>query len=149
MSSLLPSALRRTHLLINYIAHVMIYLFPKLQSMPFLWLLTDRRAIIVMFVLGISYPLSLYRDIAKVCCFVRPQINCVLTTSQLAKASALALISMLVILITVISQSVRLSPQEKGDISNSLFINSGVFQAIGVISFGQYFTGPRFGPVLC
>lgn len=47
-------------------AHVMIYLFPRLREMPFLWLLTDRRAIIVVFVLCISYPLSLYRDIAKV-----------------------------------------------------------------------------------
>lgn len=47
-------------------AHVMTYSFPRLSGMPFLWLLTDRRAIIVMCVLGISYPLSLYRDIAKV-----------------------------------------------------------------------------------
>lgn len=69
VSHFLPSARHRRSSLIDHIAHVMIYLFPKLQSMPFLWLLTDRRAIIVMFVLGISYPLSLYRDIAKVCCF--------------------------------------------------------------------------------
>lgn len=41
-------------------------LFPSLAEIPFLWLLTDRRAVIVIFVLGISYPLSLYRDIAKV-----------------------------------------------------------------------------------
>jgi sodium-coupled neutral amino acid transporter 11 len=45
---------------------VMSAMFPKLQDMSFLWLLTDRRAVIVLFVLGISYPLSLYRDIAKV-----------------------------------------------------------------------------------
>lgn len=49
------------------IPHVMIYLFPSLQSMHFLWLLTDRRAVIVLFIMGISYPLSLYRDIAMVC----------------------------------------------------------------------------------
>lgn len=61
-----------------------------------------------------------------------------LITSQLAKASALALISMVVILITVISQGAKLPLQEKGDISRSLFINSGIFQAIGVISFGQF-----------
>lgn len=48
------------------IPHVFAALFPSLPSMPFLWLLADRRAIIVVFILGISYPLSLYRDIAKV-----------------------------------------------------------------------------------
>lgn len=48
------------------IPHVLGALFPALRDMPFLWLLTDRRAVIVLFVLGISYPLSLYRDIAKV-----------------------------------------------------------------------------------
>lgn len=40
--------------------------FPVLHDMPVLWLLTDRRAMIVLFVLGASYPLSLYRDIALV-----------------------------------------------------------------------------------
>lgn len=48
------------------IPHVLSALFPSLQDIPFLWLLTDRRFVIVLFVLGISYPLSLYRDIAKV-----------------------------------------------------------------------------------
>jgi sodium-coupled neutral amino acid transporter 11 len=48
------------------IPHVLGALFPSLREMSFLWLLTDRRAVIVLFVLGISYPLSLYRDIAKV-----------------------------------------------------------------------------------
>ena len=51
------------------IPHVLAAMFPSLESMPFLWLLTDRRAVIVLFVLGISYPLSLYRDIAKVSYF--------------------------------------------------------------------------------
>ena len=48
------------------IPHVLTAVFPSLSSTPVLWLLADRRAIIVLFVLGISYPLSLYRDIAKV-----------------------------------------------------------------------------------
>lgn len=48
------------------IPHVIVALFPKLENMRFLWLLTDRRAIIVLFILGISWPLSLYRDISKV-----------------------------------------------------------------------------------
>lgn len=48
------------------IPHVLTALLPSLRDMAFLWLLTDRRAIIVLFVMGISYPLSMYRDIAKV-----------------------------------------------------------------------------------
>jgi sodium-coupled neutral amino acid transporter 11 len=45
---------------------VMSAMFPQLEDMHFVWILTDRRAVIVLFVLGISFPLSLYRDIAKV-----------------------------------------------------------------------------------
>ena len=48
------------------IPHVVIAIFPSLPDTSFLWLLTDRRAVIVIFILGVSYPLSLYRDIAKV-----------------------------------------------------------------------------------
>jgi sodium-coupled neutral amino acid transporter 11 len=48
------------------IPHVLAAVFPSLRTTSVLWLLTDRRAIIVLFVLGISYPLSLYRDIAMV-----------------------------------------------------------------------------------
>lgn len=44
---------------------------------------------------------------------------------------------MLVILITVVTQGTKLPASEKGDISKSLYINSGIFQAIGVISFGR------------
>ena len=47
------------------IPRVMDALFPSLSDMSFLWLLTNRRAIIIMLILGISYPLSLYRDISK------------------------------------------------------------------------------------
>ena len=48
------------------IPKVMDALFPSLADMSFLWLLTDRRAVMILLILGISYPLSLYRDIAKV-----------------------------------------------------------------------------------
>jgi len=48
------------------IPNVIAALFPSLPNTPFLWLLTNRRAVIVLFVLAFSYPLSLYRDIAKV-----------------------------------------------------------------------------------
>lgn len=49
------------------IPHVLTAVFPGLRDVPVLGLLANRRAVIVVFVLGISYPLSLYRDIAKVC----------------------------------------------------------------------------------
>jgi sodium-coupled neutral amino acid transporter 11 len=93
-------------------------LFPSLSDMRFLWLLTNRRAVIVITVMGVSWPLSMYRDIAK-----------------LAKASTLALISMGIILFTVITQGPRVDPSLRGDIHKSLFVNTGFFQAIGIISF--------------
>jgi sodium-coupled neutral amino acid transporter 11 len=53
------------------IPHVLAAVFPGLRDIPVLSLLTNRRAVIVIFILGVSYPLSLYRDIAKVRrCFV-------------------------------------------------------------------------------
>lgn len=48
------------------IPHVLVAVWPGLASVPVLGLLTDRRAAIAVFVLGVSYPLTLYRDIAKV-----------------------------------------------------------------------------------
>lgn len=48
------------------IPHVLKAVWPSLPDVPVLGLLADRRAVIVVFVLGISYPLTLYRDIAKV-----------------------------------------------------------------------------------
>ncbi|KAK5715431.1 hypothetical protein LTR15_010075 [Elasticomyces elasticus] len=100
------------------IPHVLSAVFPAMEHTPVLWLLTDRRAIIVLFVLCLSYPLSLYRDIA-----------------MLAKASSLALISMIVIILTVITQGPFQPANLRGPLRGSLLINDGVFQAIGVISF--------------
>lgn len=45
---------------------------------------------------------------------------------------------MLIIVITVITQGPRVPAEMKGPIRGSLIINNGVFQAIGVISFGMY-----------
>ncbi|KAF7516823.1 hypothetical protein PCG10_001784 [Penicillium crustosum] len=81
------------------IPHVLGALFPSLRDMSFLWLLTDRRAVI------------------------------------LAKASALALVSMIVIVVTVITQGFRVSPESRGEIKSHLIFNTGFFQAVGVISF--------------
>ncbi|KAF2275247.1 uncharacterized protein EI97DRAFT_420880 [Westerdykella ornata] len=100
------------------IPRVLLALFPSLADTHFLWLLTDRRAVIVLFILGISYPLSLYRDIAK-----------------LAKASGLALVSMIIIIVTVLTQSFRVPSDNRGSLRGLLFINSEIFEAIGVISF--------------
>ena len=45
---------------------VLTSIWPHLPDADFLWIFSDRRFIILMLVGGISYPLSLYRDIAKV-----------------------------------------------------------------------------------
>ncbi|OSS51483.1 hypothetical protein B5807_03627 [Epicoccum nigrum] len=100
------------------IPQVMDHLFPALEDMPFLWLLTNRRAVMILLILGISYPLSLYRDISK-----------------LAKASGFALVSMIIIIITVVTQSFRVPAESRGQLRGHLIINEGIFEAIGVISF--------------
>ncbi|KAF7932475.1 uncharacterized protein EAE98_003774 [Botrytis deweyae] len=101
------------------IPHVLTAVLPGLRDVPVLGLLANRRAVIVVFVLGISYPLSLYRDIAK-----------------LAKASTLALISMMIILFTVVTQGFMVPQEDRGEFTTPLLtINDGIFQAIGVISF--------------
>ncbi|KAF9738545.1 transmembrane amino acid transporter [Paraphaeosphaeria minitans] len=109
-------------------------LFPSLSDTSFLWLLTNRRAIIILLVLGISYPLSLYRDIAKA---GSPQLSLPFHTNslQLAKASGLAMISMAIIIVTVITQSFRVPPESRGKIEGSVVIRPGIFEAVGVISF--------------
>ncbi len=48
------------------IPHVLRAIWPGLSDIPVLGLLADRRAVIVVFTLSISYPLTLHRDIAKV-----------------------------------------------------------------------------------
>ena len=47
---------------------VLVAVWPGLRAVPVLGLLADRRVVIVVFTMGISYPLALYRDIAKVSC---------------------------------------------------------------------------------
>ncbi|KAI0406274.1 transmembrane amino acid transporter family protein [Xylaria palmicola] len=94
-------------------------IWPNLHEIPVLSLFGDRRFVIVVFTLGISYPLTLYRDIAK-----------------LAKASTLALIGMGIIVVTVIIQGALTPLESRGSFSTPLLtINDGIFQAVGVISF--------------
>jgi solute carrier family 38 (sodium-coupled neutral amino acid transporter), member 11 len=92
--------------------------FPSLSDTSFLWLLTNRRAIIVLLILGVSYPLSLYRDIAK-----------------LAKASGFALVSMAIIILTVVTQGFRVPAESRGELRGGIIIHAGLFEAIGIISF--------------
>ncbi len=67
----------------------------------------------------ISYPLSLYRDIHK-----------------LSRASGFALVGMLIIVISVLIEGPHVTPDLKGDPSQRFtIVGSGIFQAIGVISF--------------
>ena len=61
---------------------------------------------------------------------------------QLAKASTFALVSMVLIVVTVITQGVRVDPDLKGTVKELAFVNSGFFQAVGVISFGGHFFYP-------
>ena len=49
----------------------------------------------------------------------------------------MALISMLVIIVTVITQGATVDPELRGNLRGSLGIKDGIFQAIGVISFGN------------
>ncbi|KAG5951823.1 hypothetical protein E4U53_002174 [Claviceps sorghi] len=101
------------------IPHVLLAIWPDLASVPVVGLLSDRRVAIAVFIMGVSYPLTLYRDIAK-----------------LAKASTLALISMLIIVATVMIQGLFVPSEARGSFSTPLLtVNGGIFQAIGVISF--------------
>ncbi|KAK8039220.1 aspartic peptidase domain-containing protein [Apiospora rasikravindrae] len=101
------------------IPHVLEAIWPGLREMPVLGLLADRRAVIAFFIMSVSFPLTLYRDIAK-----------------LAKASTFALISMGVICVTVVVQGALAPDEDRGVFTPPLLtINTGIFQAIGVISF--------------
>ncbi|KZZ94961.1 Transmembrane amino acid transporter family protein [Moelleriella libera RCEF 2490] len=109
------------------IPHVLLAIWPSLGGVPVVGLLADRRVAIAVFVLGLSYPLTLYRDIAK-----------------LAKASTFALMGMLIIVSTVIIQGFFVSAESRGSFSTPLLtVNGGIFQAIGVISFGLAFPPQR------
>lgn len=48
------------------IPHVLKAVWPDLPDLPVIGLLADRRVAIAVFCMGVSYPLTLYRDIAKV-----------------------------------------------------------------------------------
>lgn len=93
--------------------------FPTLPSIPVLKVFVNRQFIIAFCTICFSYPLSLYRDIHK-----------------LARASGLALIGMVIIVLAVLLEGPHVPPEMKGDqVGKFSFIEPGIFQAIGVISF--------------
>ncbi|KAJ3937497.1 MAG: amino acid transporter [Lentinula lateritia] len=101
------------------IPHVIRSIFPTLYKIPVLGLLTNRQFVIFLCTTCVSYPLSLYRDIHK-----------------LSRASGLALISMVIIVASVLVEGPGVPSILKGDPSMRFsFVNAGIFQAIGVISF--------------
>ncbi|VEU23664.1 DEKNAAC104851 [Brettanomyces naardenensis] len=104
------------------IPHVLRSLFKNAaQNSKFVNFLLSRNVIIVFCIGFISYPLSLTRDISK-----------------LAKASGLALISMLIIIIIVVVTGPQMPASIRGPITGSeWFIQSGIFKGISVISFAM------------
>ncbi|KAF8973270.1 amino acid transporter [Flammula alnicola] len=93
--------------------------FPKLPTIPILKIFANRQFIIAFCTICFSYPLSLYRDIHK-----------------LSRASALALVGMLIIVFAVLIEGPHVPPGMKGDQAGKYsIIEPGIFQAIGVISF--------------
>ncbi|AOA70266.1 uncharacterized protein PAS_chr4_0318 [Komagataella phaffii GS115] len=102
------------------IPHVIRSVFKSaIQSNRFLDFLLSRNSIIILTTCFISYPLALNRDISK-----------------LSKASGLALVSMLVIVIIVLARGPVVSSELKGSMSlKNWFFDIGMFQGISVISF--------------
>ncbi|GAA5927431.1 Avt2p [Sporobolomyces koalae] len=85
----------------------------------FIKFLVSRQVVTFLLTVGISYPLSLYRDIEK-----------------LSHASALALVSMVVIVISVAVRGPGVADSLKGDPNMRwTVLEAGFFEAIGVISF--------------
>jgi amino acid permease len=102
------------------IPHVLAAVFPALRTSTFFSFLINRQVVIILCTALVSYPLSLYRDITK-----------------LAKASALALVSMVIIVYTVVSEGPNVPAEYRGTKVRLIPSGFGVFQAIGVISFGN------------
>jgi solute carrier family 38 (sodium-coupled neutral amino acid transporter), member 11 len=103
------------------IPHVLAAVFPALRTSSVLSLFTNRQVVVILCTALVSYPLSLYRDITK-----------------LAKASALALVSMVIIVFTVVTEGPHVPAEYQGTKLRLIPSGFGIFQAIGVISFGIY-----------
>lgn len=102
------------------IPHVLAAVFPVVRTSMVLSVFKNRQVVIILCTTLVSYPLSLYRDITK-----------------LAKASALALVSMAIIVFTVINEGPKVPEEDRGTTIRLIPSGFGIFQAIGVISFGK------------
>ncbi|CCH44072.1 Sodium-coupled neutral amino acid transporter 2 [Wickerhamomyces ciferrii] len=101
------------------IPHILRSFFPNYADNGFLRFLFARNTIIILVTAFISFPLSLSKDISK-----------------LAKASALALVSMLVIITVVLVRGPMLPAESKGTLTTEYFlIRPSFFQGVSVISF--------------
>lgn len=101
------------------IPHVLKALLPKAVTMGAFGWLFSRNAIIIIFTLLISYPLSLNRDISK-----------------LAKALGFALVGMAVIVILTIARAPFVDADLRGGLTKPEWtVNTLIFQGISVISF--------------
>jgi len=101
------------------IPHVVQAIFPGLPSIPVLKIFAQRQFIIALCTICVSYPLSLYRDIHK-----------------LSRASGFALLGMIIIVVSVLIEREKVSPDLKGDPAlRYSIIQPQLAQAIGVISF--------------
>lgn len=123
------------------IPHVLAFVFPFLEGMPVLSLLTNRMFVIFLATVTVSYPLSLHRDISKLSkasgigvysgyhSWVKfPPADVALALS--------ALVGMLVIVCSVLIEGSRVDDALKGsDSARFTIIQPRVFEAIGVISF--------------
>ena len=93
--------------------------FPRLPTIPVLKIFANRQFLIALCTIGVSYPLSLYRDIHK-----------------LSRASGLALVGVVIIVASVLREGPQVPPELKGSPDGKFsIIAPGLFQAIGVISF--------------
>ncbi|MBW0498189.1 hypothetical protein O181_037904 [Austropuccinia psidii MF-1] len=94
-------------------------MFPFVAKSNWFSFLFSRTFVIAFFTIMVSYPLSLYRDISK-----------------LSKASALALVSMVIIVFAVAFGGPSVDSSLKGsDAARWTWIQPGIIEAIGVISF--------------
>ncbi|CED85318.1 amino acid transporter [Phaffia rhodozyma] len=101
------------------IPRVLAFIFPFLKTIPVLSLLLNRQFVIFLATVGVSFPLSLHRDISK-----------------LSKASGIALVGMLIIVCSVLIEGSRVDDKLRGsDDARWTIIKPRVFEAIGVISF--------------
>ncbi|KAJ2584851.1 hypothetical protein GGH95_000011 [Coemansia sp. RSA 1836] len=99
--------------------HVLGALMPSVGQSSFGHVVFSRRFVIAFFVVFMAYPLSLYRDVGK-----------------LGKTSAFAVVAMCTIIAAVVVEGPRIDPSLRAAPEEPLELaNTGVFQAVGVITF--------------